>query len=261
MSSLKHRDKASLEELFDMGGGYVLTFDNRTFAEFFKDFDIDIYTPKYEEPAYTSSKGNLLRIFWGIESDGLVGRVIKELIQLAIKNKSDIDKKLLKECEGIASRLLGQKVTSVLPKDEFLTQKFEFDLQKITMPNELREIIDQRIKEVAKLADTDAYLAIIFLCGSTLEGLLMNHASNNWSKYKQKTGKSQVSDCTLNNLIEAAYGCNDISKQVMDFSHNLRNFRNYIHPFKQMSEKFNPDEHTAKIAWQILQASIVDLSK
>ena len=45
------------------------------------------------------------------------------------------------------------------------------------------------------------------------------------------------------------------------FSHNLRKFRNYIHPNRQLREKFNPDIHTAKICWAVLQATISQLSK
>ena len=52
-----------------------------------------------------------------------------------------------------------------------------------------------------------------------------------------------------------------VGEDVKKFSHALRDFRNYIHPFQQMASQFNPDQHTAKICWQVLQAAITQLSK
>ncbi len=47
---------------------------------------------------------------------------------------------------------------------------------------------------------------------------------------------------------------------VKKFSHSLRDFRNYIHPYEQVSSRFNPDEHTARISWQVLKAALFQLS-
>jgi len=46
---------------------------------------------------------------------------------------------------------------------------------------------------------------------------------------------------------------------VKKFSHVMRDFRNYIHPYEQMASKFNPDKHTAEICLQVLRAAIVGL--
>lgn len=46
---------------------------------------------------------------------------------------------------------------------------------------------------------------------------------------------------------------------VKKFGHSLKDFRNYIHPRQQAAQGFKPDEHTAKISWQVLQAAIADL--
>src|SRR5690349_8739927 len=42
-------DLRLIDDLFEMGGGYVLDFSNRTFAEFFADeLGVDIDSPQYE---------------------------------------------------------------------------------------------------------------------------------------------------------------------------------------------------------------------
>ena len=47
---------------------------------------------------------------------------------------------------------------------------------------------------------------------------------------------------------------------VKTFSHGLRGFRNYIHPYEQMVSGFTPDEHTAKVCFQVLKAALASRS-
>ena len=75
MSNLTSIDKKKLEKLFQMSSGYVLDFSDRTFAEFFNDFKVDIHSEKYKDTG--DSKAKKLRKFWRIEPDDLVGRVLQ----------------------------------------------------------------------------------------------------------------------------------------------------------------------------------------
>lgn len=62
MPKLRHADIRLLDELFDMGGGYVLGFSNKTLAEFFDDsLQIDIYDERYAGDG--PSKANRVRCF------------------------------------------------------------------------------------------------------------------------------------------------------------------------------------------------------
>lgn len=102
-----------------------------------------------------------------------------------------------------------------------------------------------------------------------MEGILLGIAIKNPRKFneskispKNKDNKVKpFQEWTLNNLIEVAYEQNFLSLDVKRYSHSLRDFRNYIHPYEQMSQSFNPDNHTAKISWQVLKAAIYQLSK
>ncbi|WP_449288917.1 abortive infection family protein [Methyloligella solikamskensis] len=67
-----------IDEIFEMGGGYVLDFSNRSFAEFFEDeFGIDIYSGKYD--ARGTSKANHLRSLIELEDGYFVGQVLRKL--------------------------------------------------------------------------------------------------------------------------------------------------------------------------------------
>ena len=194
----------------------------------------------------------------GHESDQLVGRVIKELVLLAESLNPGLDQALLEKCKQIAAHLTGESIKSA--EEVFLSRQFEINLDKINLHDSLRDIIRQRLEEIEKTLRAKSHLSVIFLCGSTLEGLLMHHVSGNWGRYKN-CHKKPLNNWTLSDLINSAYASGDIKKHVKDYSHSLRNFRNYIHPYHQMQEKFIPDSDTAKISWQVLQAAIADLNR
>ena len=109
---------------------------------------------------------------------------------------------------------------------------------------------------------------MIFLCGSSLEGILLNAATQNPKIFNtsksapQRDNKvKQFHEWTLNELINVAHDVDLISVDVKKFSHALRDFRNYIHPLEQAGQGFKPDYHTARISWQVLQAAISNLSR
>lgn len=79
MSDITGIEKLKLERAFNMGGGYVLGFSNRTFGEFFLDFfGIDIWDEKYN--FNSGSKANRMRAFWKLEDNYLVGRVLRTIL-------------------------------------------------------------------------------------------------------------------------------------------------------------------------------------
>jgi hypothetical protein len=47
MTNIRSIDMRTLDDLFGMGGGYVLDFSDRTFSIFFEELNIDIDDPRY----------------------------------------------------------------------------------------------------------------------------------------------------------------------------------------------------------------------
>lgn len=156
-----------------------------------------------------------------------------------------------------------------MTQDEFLNLEFSrLDLSSLNLDNQYQAVISQRIDEIRKSLKSGSALAVIFLCGSTLEGLLLDVATKNAQTFNtsksapnDKDGKvKQFHDWTLDNLINVTYETGFIQLDIKKFSHDLKDFRNYIHPRQQASQNFNPDMHTAKISWQVLQATIASLT-
>ena len=74
---------------------------------------------------------------------------------------------------------------------------------------------------------------------------------------EKDTGKvRKFPDWTLNNFIDVASEVGLLKQDVKKFSHVVRDFRNYIHPYEQMSSRFFPDKQTALICFQVLKAAI-----
>ncbi len=276
MSSMSNIDKMKFEKLLGMSGGYVLNFSNRSFAEFVKgSIGVNIYDDKY---AYESgSKANRLRALWDREPDRQTGKLLSDLIEywntqslLDGNHVTDAQKRLAAECESVACRLLGKPVQQPITEDQFLKREFDdLSIKALKLDSVITSILEQRLDEIKKCMNAKASLAVIFLAGSTLEGLLLSVASKNPRSFNQaaaspkdKQGKVlQLHEWSLKDFIDAACEIGLLGLDVKKFSHSLRDFRNYIHPYQQMVSRFDPDEHTARICWQVLRAAIADMSK
>lgn len=262
MSSLSFAEKKVLEELLGMSGGYVLDFTNSEFSSFFKDYKINIDHPKYHQP-YGSSKARRMRSFWEQKSDSMVGDVLEGMLPL-IK-----DSKIADKHRGIIARLQGIKASKADTEVEFLEMDFKgIVISKVPIDQSLLPILKSRLAEAKKCLKSNSPLATIFLSGSILEGLLLGTAVANPEKFNRaksspKDGSGKVlpfQDWSLSQLIDICCELKYLNLDVKKFSHVLRDFRNFIHPYQQMLSNFNPDDHTAKICMQVLRAAIADLS-
>ncbi len=156
-----------------------------------------------------------------------------------------------------------------IKEDDFLNKEFsEISLDKLGLDGTITDTLNTRFDEIKKCLTAKAPMSVIFLSGSSLEGILLGIASKyprefNQSKSSPKDKEGKVKpyhEWTLSNFIDTAHEIGLIKEDVKKFSHSLRDFRNYIHPYEQVIARFNPDEHTANICWQVLKAAIFQLS-
>lgn len=269
MSSLTYLEKRQFEDLLGMGSGYVIDFSNRTFQEFFEDaVQINIYDPRYARNG--SSKANHLRAFWEIEDDFKVGKALSGLLEIWYhNNKGGTDSNLV-ACQRVVNRLLGKQSAKIPTEKEFLEKDFgQISLKNLKIESTILPVLEERLAEATRCVQLKSHLSAIILCGSILEGALLgivqmspqifNQAK---SSPKAKEGKvKRFTDWSLREMIDVACECGFLSVDVKKFSHALRDFRNYIHPYEQMASRFSPDHHTSLICLQVLKAAIADLSK
>ena len=275
MSSLTVIDRRYLEKFLDMGGGYVLPpyFSDRSFGTFFNRHSIDIHGPKYQ--TYGTSKANKLRAFWDKESDAVVGKVMSGMVDEYVVdcelNKKEIDSALLEKVRGIFARLNGKQESAKLARtaDDFLTHEFTIpNVHKLPIEGQAIPIIESRLAEARKALGAGAHLSVIFLCGSVLEAVLLGAAQKEPARFNKATASpkdgggsvKRFHEWTLAQFIDVACEIDLLKPDVKKFSHGLRDFRNYIHPYEQMISGFTPDEHTAKLCFQVLKAALASVA-
>lgn len=80
----------AIDTVLGMGGGYVLDFNDRTFAEFFRDHGFRFGDPKYSVEG--GSKAKRLRYFLRVTPPPLSGKVLAGLLEYRLVSSGDLDK-------------------------------------------------------------------------------------------------------------------------------------------------------------------------
>ena len=178
--------------------------------------------------------------------------------------------KIIRDNDTITFKRLDRVIVDTPKKEEastesdFLAHKFELDISLLGLNLDVEEIIRLRLKEAEQCVKHQAPLSSVIMIGSILEGVLLGIASLYPKEFNQSNaapkdeeGKiRKFQDWTLNNFIDVASEIGFLNQDVKRFSHAVRDFRNYIHPYSQMATRFNPDNNTALICFQVLKAAI-----
>lgn len=273
MSSLTKIEQRYLEKLLGMQNGYVLDYTDATYREFFHRHKIDIHGPAYA--SYGTSKAKKMRAFWEREPDDVVGKIMSDMLDSyeadCDLNNRNVDTSILEKSRSIVSRLSGKpasaKPTQTL--DDFLHREFTIpNIQNLPIEAQAVPIVEGRLAEARTVLGAGAYLSVIFLCGSVLEAVLLGAAQREPEKFNRALSSPKASDgnakrfreWSLSQFIDVACEIGLLKPDVKKFSHGLRDFRNYIHPYEQMASNFKPDEHTAKLCFQVLKAALASVA-
>lgn len=159
----------------------------------------------------------------------------------------------------------GLQITTM---DAETTQAIEtLSLSPALVDPGLIPILENRFTEAQRCL-SHSPMATIMLCGSLLEGLLLGLANKKTADFnrspqspKDESGKPKpFKDWSLAQLIDVAHNIGILRLDVKNFGQHLRNFRNYIHPYQQMKEGFDPDRHTAEMCLLVVKAAISNLT-
>jgi hypothetical protein len=273
MSSLTVVERRYLEKFLMMDSGYVLNYSDNSLGAFFNRHAIDIHGLKYQ--TYGTSKAKKLRAFWDIESDPVVSKLMSAMLDEYAAdcdlNKKEMDTELQAKARVIISRLSGklQAVDSSQSTDNFLNHEFTIpNIHKLSVEPQAMPIIESRLAEARRALGAGAYLSVIFLCGSVLEAVLLGAAQKEPARFNRASASPKATDgsvkrfhdWSLAQFIDVACEIDMLKPDVKKFSHGLRDFRNYIHPYEQMVSGFTPDEHTAKVCFQVLKAALASVA-
>ncbi len=151
MSDLNRREKLKLEKFFEMEGGYVLDFSNRTLSNFvFETLNIELYSDNYAD--FGESKANRIRAIWQKENNYKVGKLISEMLDYWKDKKvmsygeiTQPEQNLFDECHKIAQRLLADTVVEEIDVIREVPDDKDFSL----LAKSIRESIDKNEPEAA----------------------------------------------------------------------------------------------------------------
>lgn len=132
-SSIASLDLRAIEDVFDMGSGYVLDFSNRTFGAFFADLGIDI-----DEEFPEGSKANRLRAFLRAADASRVAQALEALLEHRGVREGDDASVNLAKVKNLIARLRKTQV-AMLPVTRTL------DILSLAYVHELEAKVDQRL--------------------------------------------------------------------------------------------------------------------
>jgi uncharacterized protein (TIGR02391 family) len=207
MAKLTTLEKQILEKLFQMSGGYVLNFTDRTMEEFFRDdLKINTYDEKYNYS--TGSKANRMRGFWLKEDNKIVGKTILKLIEY-IKGQTEINNlkqnefpnKWIEEGKKIAETLISDKNEKIgsNPKAVFKSGNISITLQ------------EKVFAHVQKLLNDGHYFNAVEKAYKIVR-----------KKLKDITGKEKATDAFTRNNYEKIFGHQPVDDIEKDFFEGVR---------------------------------------
>ena len=263
---------AQISNFFN-AGGYVFDFTDDTFNKFTRKCIGIAVKSKYGQ-----SKAKSLNAFF---DDNTVAYDLKKTM---LKNLLEYYEKVyygektsefyaLCDLAGYSTERPKQEVTpSNIQENEndFVKKTFLFSVDALGLDINVATVIKQRLAEAEACVNANSPLASIILIGSIMEGVLLGMATSYPRQFNQSTSAPKNNDTgkvknfplwSLNNFIDVACDIGLLKENVKKFSHAVRDFRNYIHPYEQMSSRFYPDKQTALICLQVLKAAISQIEE
>ncbi|WLI13883.1 MULTISPECIES: abortive infection family protein [Pseudomonas] len=143
MAVISAFERRKLEKLLGMGSGYVLDFSDRTYADFFIDYRIDIDAAQYRSGG--DSKAKRMRAFWDIAPNHTVGKVLDGLITYGVQidRLGDSSPQLTDDCRKIAMRLLSDQSVADLDALTAIADDRDFEV----VAEHVREAIEKNQPE------------------------------------------------------------------------------------------------------------------
>lgn len=135
------------------------------------------------------------------------------------------------------------------------------DFSPLIRDPDMQAILASRWNECVQCLRADAPLAATVMMGGLLEALLLariNRESNKTHIFTAKSAPKDKSGATkplnewmLKNYIEVSHDLKWITVSAKDVGETLRDYRNYIHPHKQLSHGINLTGDDAALLWEI----------
>ncbi len=135
----------------------------------------------------------------------------------------------------------------------------------------MRQVLIRRWQECVRCLSADAPLAATVMMGGLLESLFLARVNREPNKQAvftaraaprdAKTGQpASLRDWTLNHYIDVAHEIGWITHAGRDVGQILRDYRNYIHPQKELSHQIALSASDARMLWVVAKALVAQIT-
>lgn len=169
---------------------------------------------------------------------------------------------LLKNLREVLISLRSEGVSGLVAPTSTSDQPPDF--APLTSDVDMQAILTERWQECLKCLSAKAPLAATVMMGGLLEALLLgrvNREANQAQIFKakaapkDKNGQPQpLKLWTLQHFIEVAHELKWISVSAKDVGVILRDYRNYVHPFKQLRHRVYLSPEDGQLLWEVSKA-------
>jgi hypothetical protein len=199
----------------------------------------------------------------GLVDLGPVDSLFTELLTLSEKAPST------KKVRGVVKRLQAELVrlqVSLVSAPAAPAATPDAPLSFAAVPDALmRQVLARRWQECVTCLSAGAPLAATVMMGGLLESLFLARVNRESDKQPIFTAKSSpkdpktqqplsLRDWTLKDYIAVAHELRWIPQSVKDVSEVVRDYRNYIHPQKELAHQVSLTAADAKMFWEVSKA-------
>jgi hypothetical protein len=139
------------------------------------------------------------------------------------------------------------------------------DFSPLAGNQQMRDILTRRWNECAKCVKADAHLAAIVMMGGLLEALFVARANKmpdktpltsatNAPKDKATGKTTNYQEWMLDSYIKVGFELNWITESAKDVADKLKEYRNFVHPAKELRYGVTLGLNDSSMFWQVTKA-------
>ncbi|MCW7985381.1 hypothetical protein XF35_08620 [Streptomyces platensis subsp. clarensis] len=153
------------------------------------------------------------------------------------------------------------RIVSCDPAMAYPGQQAPIEL-RATMADIIREpriaaLLQRRLDEARTCYANGAHVAAIIMLGSLLEGVLLAVIEERRASLLGNRSPNRIG---LKELIDICHRARWIDVDVERFSQSLREYRNFVHPRRELREAHTPDRDTLTVSWYVVNGALNDLA-
>jgi hypothetical protein len=173
----------------------------------------------------------------------------------------------LKTLKDAATALIAVRTAALVPAAQPIanTDDLAPDFSPLAGNQQMREILARRWNECAKCVKADAHLAAVVMMGGLLEALFVARANKmpdktplisatNAPKDKTTGKTTNYQDWMLDSYIKVGFELKWITESAKDVADVLKEYRNFVHPAKELRYGVKLGLNDSSMFWQVTKA-------